>query len=47
VNKINLKSITIDTFFERNHIDASKYDFWNFDIQGATLNLLNMQKQYI
>jgi hypothetical protein len=29
------KSITIDTFFKRNTIDASKYDFWNFDIQGA------------
>ena len=35
VDKINLKSITIDTFFERNHIDASKFNFWNFDIQGA------------
>ncbi len=35
IDKINLKSITIDTFFERNHIDASKFNFWNFDIQGA------------
>ena len=35
VDKINLKSITIDTFFKRNHIDASKFNFWNFDIQGA------------
>ena len=40
VNKINLKSITIDTFFERNNIDASKYNFWNFDIQGAELMAL-------
>jgi predicted 3-demethylubiquinone-9 3-methyltransferase (glyoxalase superfamily) len=32
---MNLKSITIDTFFERNQIDASKFNFWNFDIQGA------------
>jgi len=35
VDKINQKSITIDTFFERNQIDPSKYNFWNFDIQGA------------
>jgi FkbM family methyltransferase len=37
VGKIISKSITIDTFFERNNIDASKYSFWNFDIQGAEL----------
>jgi FkbM family methyltransferase len=37
VNKIRQQSITIDTFFERNNIDASKYNFWNFDIQGAEL----------
>jgi len=37
VNKIIQKGITIDTFFARNNIDASKYNFWNFDIQGAEL----------
>jgi len=37
VDTIKQKSITIDTFFERNNIDASKYNFWNFDIQGAEL----------
>ena len=40
VDKIQQKSITIDTFFERNSIDASKYNFWNFDIQGAELMAL-------
>jgi FkbM family methyltransferase len=40
VDKIEQKSITIDTFFERKNIDASKYDFWNFDIQGAELMAL-------
>ena len=40
VDKIQQKSITIDTFFERNNIDASKYNFWNFDIQGAELMAL-------
>ena len=37
VHTIQVKSITIDTFFERNTIDASKYNFWNFDIQGQNL----------
>jgi FkbM family methyltransferase len=37
ISKIHQKSITIDTFFERNGIDCTKYDFWNFDIQGAEL----------
>ena len=47
IAKINEKSITIDTFFERNNIDASKYDFWNFDIQGAELMALKGATQYI
>jgi len=37
VKKIKMKSITIDTFFQRNNIDPKKYNFWNFDIQGAEL----------
>lgn len=40
VDKTHHLSITIDTFFERNNLDASKYDFWNFDIQGAELMAL-------
>jgi len=36
----NLNSITIDTFLERNNIDLSKHNFWNFDIQGAELMAL-------
>jgi FkbM family methyltransferase len=39
-NQIILKSITIDTFFKRTNMDVSKYDFWNFDIQGAELMAL-------
>jgi hypothetical protein len=39
-NKIYNKSVTIDTFFERSKIDLSKYNFWNFDIQGAELMAL-------
>ena len=37
VNTIETKSVTIDTFFETNSIDANKYNFWNMDIQGAEL----------
>ncbi len=40
INKIHKKSITIDTFFKRNNLNASKYNFWNFDIQGAELMAL-------
>jgi FkbM family methyltransferase len=47
VDKINVKSITIDTFFEINNIDASKYNFWNFDIQGAELMALKGATQSI
>jgi hypothetical protein len=47
VDKIYQKSITVDTFFERNNIDASKYNFWNFDIQGAELLALKGSIQSI
>jgi FkbM family methyltransferase len=40
VDKVQGKSVTVDTFFERNDLDAQKYDFWNFDIQGAELMAL-------
>lgn len=36
-DKVLKKSITVDTFFEKNDLDASEYNFWNFDIQGAEL----------
>jgi FkbM family methyltransferase len=40
IDTLQSKSITVDTFFERNGIDYTKYDFWNFDIQGAELMAL-------
>ena len=40
VDKLDGKSITVDTFFERNKIDPSHYHFWNIDIQGAELMAL-------
>jgi hypothetical protein len=39
-NQIHQKSITVDSFFIRNNIDPTKYNFWNFDIQGAELMAL-------
>jgi FkbM family methyltransferase len=33
-------TVTVDTFLSRQNLDASKYDFWNFDIQGAELMAL-------
>ena len=47
VEKIKGKSITINSFFERNNIDCSKYNFWNFDIQGAELLALKGATKYI
>lgn len=41
VDEIIQKTVTLDTFFERNpELDPSKYNFWNFDIQGAELMAL-------
>jgi hypothetical protein len=32
-----MQTVTVDTFFKRNNLDASQYTFWNLDIQGAEL----------
>lgn len=37
IEKVEKKSVSIDTFFDRHNLDASIYNFWNFDIQGAEL----------
>ena len=47
IGKIQQPSITIDTFFERNNLDASKCNFWNFDIQGAELLALKGARRSI
>ena len=47
VDHITQKTITLDTFFERNHLDPSKYTFWNMDIQGAELLALKGASQSI
>ena len=37
VKNTPMQTMTVDTFFKKNNLDASKYSFWNFDIQGAEL----------
>ena len=43
------KQITtrLDTFFEKNSIDPSNYDFWNLDIQGTELRALKSAEKYL
>jgi len=33
-------TVTVDTFLQEHGLDAKRYDFWNFDIQGAELMAL-------
>ena len=40
-------TIRLDTFFEKNNIDPSKYDFWNIDIQGTELRALQSAEKYL
>ena len=40
VEKRNIKTITLETFFKNNSINPTKYNFWNLDIQGAELMAL-------
>lgn len=37
MTEFRTKSITLDTFFRKNKIDASALNLWNLDIQGAEL----------
>lgn len=47
VDTLKQKSVTLNTFIERNGIDATKLTFWNFDIQGAELMALRGATKYI
>jgi len=37
VEKRLLTTTTLEAFFKKNNINPTKYNFWNFDIQGAEL----------
>lgn len=47
VEKQYHSTITVDTFYQRHNLDMTKYDFWNFDIQGAELRALKGAKKSI
>jgi hypothetical protein len=55
ISQISHKSITLDTLFERNNIDASKYNFWKLDIkatellalEGAIKSIKHLQALYV
>jgi hypothetical protein len=55
ISEIHHKSITLDTLFERNNIDASKYNFWKLDIkatellalEGAMKSIKHLQALYV
>jgi len=40
VGSVELNTVTVDSFFKRENLDPSRYNFWNFDIQGAELMAL-------
>ena len=43
--KIKVKTITVDTFYQRNNLDSKNYNFVNIDIQGAELLALKGMTQ--
>jgi FkbM family methyltransferase len=47
VDKLSMKTTTVDTFFKERKCDPSHYNFWNFDIQGAELMALKGAKESI
>lgn len=47
VDKLSMKTTTVDTFFKERELDSSHYNFWNFDIQGAELMALKGAKESI
>jgi len=40
INKLLLKTITLNSFYDKHNINYDKYDFINIDIQGAELKAL-------
>jgi len=45
-HKFTGKSTTVNTFFDKHNLE-NKYNFWNFDIQGAELMALKGAGKYI
>ena len=47
VDTLKLKTSTIQALYKENGWDPEKYDFWNFDIQGAELMALKGASNHI
>jgi FkbM family methyltransferase len=47
VDKIRMKSTSVNNFFKNNNLDGKKCDFWNLDIQGAELLALKGATEYL
>jgi FkbM family methyltransferase len=47
IEKQTHQTITINTFYKNNMLELDKYDFWNFDIQGAELLALKGAKDIL
>jgi FkbM family methyltransferase len=45
INRLKVKTVTVDTFYQRNNLDPTKYNFVNMDIQGAELMALKGMTQ--
>lgn len=47
IDKINIKSITLENFFFKHQINYKDYNFWIIDVQGAELMVLKGAKNTI
>ena len=47
INKIKLKSCTLDDLILENNIDIKKYNHWVIDVQGAELEVLKGSNESI
>jgi FkbM family methyltransferase len=47
IDKIKLKTIKLETLFEKHKLDCQKYNFWVIDVQGAELLVLDGAKKLL
>ena len=44
---VNVKTQTLTNFYNQNSLDCTKYNFWNFDIQGSELHVIRGSKELL
>jgi len=47
IDSVEMETTTVNTFFDTLPSDCTKYNFWNFDIQGAELMALQGSLKYL